>query len=113
MTACRESLRSGKHKWFQQFNLDLEDGGAHYTVEQVNAFVVPEVKYLMAYYGIVREQTKQYLNSLTPGAFDNILTLPRFGDITLAALFSMIVTHTSQHIGEISYLRGVQRGMDK
>ena len=100
-------------KWFQRLNLAANEAGAHYTAEQVNAFQVPESKDLLAFYGEVRGQTKDYLNSMTPDTFDKKITLPRFGDLTVAAILSLIVAHTSQHIGEISYLRGLQRGMDK
>lgn len=100
-------------KWYQQLNLAANDAGAHYTVEQVNAFPVPESKDLLAYYSKVRGRTKDYLNSITPDTFDKKITMARFGDLAVAAIFSMMITHISQHIGEISYLRGIQRGMDK
>jgi hypothetical protein len=45
--------------------------------------------------------------------FDKEVTFPNFGELPAATVFSVIVSHTSEHIGEISYLRGMQRGMDK
>jgi hypothetical protein len=100
-------------KWYQKLNLSKEEVGAHLTLEQVNAFLVPELKDLRAYYDTVRAHTTDYLKGMTPAAFDRKVTLPRFGERTVAALFSMIVGHVSQHVGELSYLRGLQRGMDK
>jgi len=99
-------------KWYEKLKLAENEEGAHYTVEQVNAFPVPDKDCLLAFYGAVHAQTKEYLNSLTPDALDRKVTMPR-GDATIASLFSFIISHATGHIGEISYLRGLQRGMDK
>jgi hypothetical protein len=36
-----------------------------------------------------------------------------WGEFNVAGIFSIIISHTSGHIGEIAYLRGLLRGMDK
>lgn len=100
-------------KWYEKLNLAENEEGAHYTVEQVNAFPVPDRESLLAYYSAVQAQTKECLNSLTPDALDRKVTMPRGGDVAIASLFSFIISHASGHIGEMSYLRGLQRGMDK
>jgi len=99
-------------KWYGKLNMAENEAGAHYTVEQVNAFPVPEAKDLLAYYDSVRGYTLEYLKGLGTDVFDKKVSTP-FGEMTVAEIFSIIVRHTSQHIGEISYLRGLQRGMDK
>ena len=99
-------------KWFDKLNMAESEAGAHYTVDQVNAFIVPNLKDLMEYYDAVRFKTLDYLNSLTPEAFDRIVKL-QFGEFTVAGVFSLVISHTAEHIGEISYLRGLLRGMDK
>jgi len=53
------------------------------------------------------------LKGLTPDGFDKLINMPRLGDITIGAVFSLIAVHLAQHTGEISYLRGLQRGMNK
>ena len=100
-------------KWYEKLKLAENDEGAHYTVEQVNAFPVPDREGLLAFYSAVQAQTKECLNSLTPDALDRKVTMPRGGDVAIASLFSFIISHASGHIGEMSYLRGLQRGMDK
>jgi hypothetical protein len=100
-------------KWYEKLNLPAEEEGAHYTVDQVNAFPVPEQKDILAYYDAVRAKTKEYLKGLQPEELDKKISMPPFGDLTVAAILSIIVNHSAQHIGEISYLRGMQRGMDK
>ncbi len=100
-------------KWFEKLNIPESEAGAHYTIDQVNAFPVRDLKDIQAYYDAVREKTISYLKSLRPQDLDKKYEFKPFGEMTTASIFSIVVTHTAQHMGEISYLRGLQRGMDK
>ena len=119
-------------KWYQKLNKAANDTGGHYTAEQVASFVVPDVKNLMDYAEAVRQQTLKYLDNLSPADFDKKVVLPPMGpppnvpagapnqprvppfrDMTVGSMLMMNVTHFAQHAGEISYLRGLQRGMNK
>jgi hypothetical protein len=106
-----ELYESGK--WYEKLNVPKDEGGAHYTVDQVNAFPVPELKTLLAYYEAVRANTLEYLKSLSAADLERKITMPHFGEMSVAMIFSIITGHASGHVGEMSYLRGVQRGMDK
>ena len=99
-------------KWYVRFNREEKDRGRHYSEEQVKAFVVPEIKGLLAYCAAVRAQTLDYLKNLTSGDFDREITTPRV-KTTLGWFFSDIVSHAEQHLGEVSFLRGLQRGTNK
>jgi hypothetical protein len=118
-------------KWYQKFNKAINDGGAHYTAEQVAAFVVPDSKELLAYAEAVRKDTLEYLNGLIrPEDFDRKISLPPppvpmatpagrpapprppFNPV-VGSMLLMLITHLAEHAGEISYIRGLQRGMDK
>lgn len=99
----------------------------------MTAFVVPNLKDLLGYAEAVRKRTLEYLKDLTPGTFDKTVDLPPLGpppkdipagtpnqprmspfrDMTVGSMLMMNVTHFAQHAGEISYLRGLQRGLDK
>ncbi len=100
-------------KWYKKLNVAENESGAHYTVDQVNAFPVPTLEDMMAYYEAVRAEIKEYIKKLTPANFDKKITMPHFGEMPVAAMISLVISHSSGHIGEISYLRGLQRGMDK
>ena len=100
-------------EWYEKLNLSVEEEGSHYTVEQVNAFQVPELADIMAYYDAVRAKTKECLRGMQLEELDKTVTFPNFGELPKANIFSLIVTHTAEHIGEMAYLRGLQRGMDK
>jgi hypothetical protein len=99
-------------KWYNKLNMAENEMGGHYTADQVNAFPVPKLADIMAYYAAVRQQTLDYLNSLDAAGFERKIKLP-FGEFSVAGVVSLIVGHTAQHTGEMSYLRGLQRGLDK
>lgn len=114
-------------KWYQKLNKASTDSGSHYTAEQVAGFVI-DFKESMAYGEAVRKQTLGYFEKIKPEDFDKKLNLPPMPpppagappapprpafNFTVGTMLLMLVTHLSQHAGEISYLRGLQRGMNK
>jgi hypothetical protein len=88
------------------------------------------LKELFAYAEAVRKDTLEYLKGLKPEDFDKKVNMPPpparmavqagrpappwppFNPV-VGSILLMLVTHLSQHVGEISYIRGLQRGMDK
>ena len=106
----KELYESGK--WYKKLGLDIKEDGAHYTVEQVNAFCVPKLETILEYGAAVRANTVAYLDTLKAPDFDKQIKM-RFGPMPMAMVFTILISHASQHTGEISYLRGLQRGMDK
>ena len=118
-------------KWYQKLGKSVSDPGGHYTAEQVNAFVVPDLAQLTAYAEAVRAQTLEYMKGLTLADLDKKVVMPPMGpppgavpagtaprpspyrDMTVGSMLMMNVTHFAQHAGEISYLRGLQRGINK
>jgi hypothetical protein len=117
-------------KLYQKFNKTIEDGGAHYTAEQVATFVVPDVKDLLAYSELIRKNTLEYLKGLKPKDFDKKVNLPPPPapvampagnppphrppfELIVGSMLMHEVTELAGHAGEISYIRGLQRGMDK
>ena len=99
--------------WSKKLNLPVEDVGAHYTVDQVNAFPVPPIADIIAYADAARVKTVEYLNKVTPAELDKKMSMPRGGETSVAGMLSMLVIHPAEHAGEMAYLRGLLRGMDK
>jgi hypothetical protein len=118
-------------KWYEKLGKNVKDRGGHYTAEQVAGFIVPELKDLQEYTGAIRRETLEYIKEVTPEKLDTKLNLPPMGpppkdtaagqsapprrpfEPTVGGILLMTLTHLAQHAGEISYLRGLQRGMDK
>jgi uncharacterized damage-inducible protein DinB len=99
--------------WYETLGLAKDEEGSHYSADQVNAFPVPELAKIMAYADAVRARTKEKLRSMPVEAFDEKVNFPNFGEMPVGALFAFMIGHAAEHIGEISYLRGMQRGIDK
>jgi uncharacterized damage-inducible protein DinB len=99
-------------KWYEKFGLPVTEAGAHYTVEQVDAFKVPDLKAILDYGVAVRKATLAYLDTLKPADLEKKIEM-RFGPMPVAMVFSIIISHAASHTGEISYIRGLKRGMDK
>lgn len=100
-------------QWFEKLGLAEEEEGGHYSAEQVDAFREPQLGLILEFYDAVRTRTKEKLRRMTGTELDEIITFPILGEMPIAALFSFVINHSCEHIGEISYLRGMQRGIDK
>ncbi|MDD5289264.1 MAG: DinB family protein, partial [Dehalococcoidales bacterium] len=103
-------------KWYQKLNKAIDDAGAHYSAEQVAGFVVPKIEDLSGYSEAVRRKTLEYLKDITADDLDRKVTLSPSGsapagrppvELTAGSILLFTLTHTAQHAGEISYLRGL------
>ncbi len=83
-----------------------------YTVEELQAWPVPKLEVLRGYANSVREKTLAFLESVAPQKLSELARPDRPPD-TVGAILSRISTEIALHIGQIAYLRGVQRGLDK
>ncbi len=99
-------------KWYEKLNLPVTEASAHYTVEQVDNFKVPKLQPILDYGAAVRKASLAYLDTLKPADFDKQIKM-RFGPMPMAVVFSILISHAATHTGEMSYIRGLKRGMDK
>jgi uncharacterized damage-inducible protein DinB len=99
-------------KWYKKLGLDAKEAGAHYTVEQVDKFPVPKLATILEYGTAVRTATLAALAAAKPADFDKKIKMP-WGEMPAVMIYSLTVGHATGHMGEVSYLRGLQRGMDK
>jgi uncharacterized damage-inducible protein DinB len=102
-------------KWYQKLNLpdDPWDNGNDYTAAQVAGFPVPALKDLSAYAEAVRARTVACLEGMTPEDLSREISPPEFWGDNLAKLLSYMLCELTQHTGQIAYLRGLQRGLNK
>lgn len=100
--------------WHDRMSLpdDLWNNGNGYTVEQLTDFRVPELKDLLEYAQEVRRRTNDFLRDLTPERSEEIIAQEGFGGISVGGLLSYMLCELTQHIGQIAYIRGLQRGLN-
>jgi hypothetical protein len=100
-------------KWYTKMGLNAKEDGAHFkSPDDVNAFKVPKLATIKAYGAAVRKGTLAALAKAKPADFDKMVKMP-WGEMPGVVIYSIVVNHATQHLGEMSYVRGIQRGMDK
>ena len=99
--------------WYQRLGLPEEGSGFGYTAEQVANLPRFNFADLMAYYAAVRHATLQYLDGLTAADLDRCPEPERRPGYTIGRMFGHLLVEESQHIGQVAYLRGLQRGLKR
>ena len=68
---------------------------------------------LMNYYNIVAHETRNYLDDIS---LDKLKYCPQPNKrpgYTIGQMFSHIIVEESQHLGQVSYVRGMLKGINK
>jgi uncharacterized damage-inducible protein DinB len=97
-------------KWQEKLGTPTKAYG--YTVEELRAWPAPKLQILTEYANSVRENTLAFLNSLPTEKLSEVPRPDRSPDST-GVILGHVTTEIALHAGQISYLRGVQRGLDK
>ncbi len=88
------------------------DAGYQYTVEKLQAWPVPDMETLRGYARAVREKTIAFIKSANDAKLAEVPRPDRSPD-TIGIILGRITTEIALHAGQVCYLRGVQRGLDK
>jgi uncharacterized damage-inducible protein DinB len=99
--------------WPQRLGMPEKGGGYGYTKEQVADLPHFNFDDLMGYYDSVRRETLRYLDGLTGADLDNRPDPNRRPVYTVGKMFSHVIVEEAQHVGQVAYLRGLQRGINK
>ena len=99
--------------WPSRLGLPERDSGFGYTAEQVASLPQFDIDDMMGYYDAVREDTLRYLDGLSQDVLETCPHPERRPGYTIGKMFSHVIVEESQHVGQIAYLRGLQRGLNK
>jgi uncharacterized damage-inducible protein DinB len=99
--------------WYQKLGLPRTDTGGRYTAEQVARFPLPDMKQIQAYFDAVRLETLECLRGLKATDLERCPRPEERPGYTVARAMAHLVVEESEHIGQVWYLRGVQRGLGK
>lgn len=83
-----------------------------YTIEELQAWLAPKLEVLREYADSVREKTLAFLKSIPPERLSEVPRPDRSPD-SIGVILGRMSTESALHVGQIAYLRGVQRGLDK
>ena len=98
--------------WYEKLGLPAGDDGFDYTVDQVANLPQFDMADCMAYYDAVRRATLRYLDGLTPADLDRCPQPERRPGYSVGRMLSHLIVEGSQHLGQVAYLRGLQRGLE-
>lgn len=107
-------IRGGEHiwerdSWHERLGLPREGIGEGLSAEQAVALPEFSLDELMEYYESVRCEAFSLVDSLTDEDLDRIPDLDR-PYWTVAAILGHLVVEEAQHVGQVAYIRGIQRG---
>ena len=112
-----------RDRWSDRFGLADGDIGVGYSVDQLAAFPDLPKEQLQGYFESVRGDTLAFLRSLGEGDLDSVPdrspfpespgAVSRFRGFSLARMYRQLIGEADQHLGQISYVRGLQRGLNK
>lgn len=97
-------------KWQEKLGTPVKAYG--YTVEELRAWPAPKLEILREYANSVRESTLAFLNSISPERLSEVPRPDRSPD-SIGVTLGHVTTEIALHVGQIAYLRGVKRGLDK
>jgi uncharacterized damage-inducible protein DinB len=106
----REKELYETQKW--QEKLGTPTKAYQYTVEELQAWRAPKLEILREYANSVREKTLAFLNSIPPERLSEVPRPDRSPD-SIGVTLEHVSTEIALHVGQIAYLRGIQRGLDK
>ncbi len=95
--------------WQEKLGTPAGESGGRYTVEQLHAWPVPKLEILQRYANSVREKTQAFLESVTPERLSEVPSPDRPDSV--GTILGRMSNEIAMHVGQIAYLRGVQRGL--
>jgi len=98
--------------WREKLGTPAKDTGYQYTAEQLRDWPVPKLETLRGYANSVRDKTLTFLNRSAPEKLSEVPRPDRSPD-PIGATLGHMSTEIALHVGQIAYLRGVQRGLNK
>ena len=100
-----------RDKWHDEVGLPEKESGFGYTAQQVAEMPEFSMNRILDYYEAVRIETYKYLDSITESDLGTE-PHPRRPGFTVAEMFSHLMIEEAQHVGQVAYIRGMQRGLD-
>ena len=100
-----------RFNYYEKFPELKNETGFGFSQEKINSFPEMDHNWLLDYYSEVRKKTNYLLENIS----DNELGLKySWGDKKISGFFIIgrLITELSQHLGQISYIRGMLRGLN-
>ncbi len=97
--------------WRERLGTAADSGGTNYTVEQLRAWPTPKLDDLRGYAQAVHEKTLAVVDAANTEETREE-PWPKGQKRTVGWILAHVATEVALHVGQVDYLRGVQRGLD-
>ena len=98
--------------WHTRLGMPQRDIGFGYTAEEVRNLEQFDMSDMLDYYDSVRIETYKFLDSLSESDLSTE-PHPKRPGYSIAQMFSHVMIEEAQHVGQVAYLRGLQRGLNR
>ena len=100
--------------WGERLGISYGGAGAGMTIDEIRAMGEIDVGRVMDYYRSIREETSNYFeNVMTVEDLSRVIEHTNFRGWTGAGILGRLLCEEAEHLGQIEYLRGMMRGMNK
>jgi uncharacterized damage-inducible protein DinB len=99
--------------WAERLGLPVEGGGFGYDAEQIRDFPTFDYGLLDEYAAAVRQATLHFLEASSPAEIGRPKDSGWPELYCIGSALSHLLVEESQHVGQIAYIRGMLRGLDK
>ena len=113
--ALRQAQVFERGGWADRWGIAVDDTGFGYGREDLDAYPNPPLDEIAEYRKQVRDESLAYLQTLSENDFDIVPPSdhPRRRDYTIGRVWSHLICEIAQHVGQISYIRGLRKGLNQ
>ena len=108
---CKKDMIWITDKYYEKFPSLKNQTGFGFTLEELDNFPQMNIVWLMNYYDVVRKRTEHIIEKISQEDLSSNYT---FGQREVSGFWILgrLITEESQHLGQISYIRGLIRGLN-
>lgn len=111
---CKRETVWVSQGWRERIGVFVEGTGYAQTLDQIRAMPKLDVGLVVAYYEAVRERTNQYFeDGIEEEDLGKVVGEMDGEPITVAPVLGHLLAEVAEHLGQIDYIRGMMRGINK
>lgn len=100
--------------WGDRLGIDTTSAGAGMKMDEIRQMGRIDVQRVIDYYNSVRYETSDYFkNVISEDDLYRVIEHTNFRGWTGAQILGRLLCEEAQHLGQIEYLRGMMRGLNK
>ena len=100
--------------WDDRLGISYAGAGGGMTMDEIRAMGRIDVSEVMEYYRSVRRETSDYFDSVMQEEYlSRVIEHTNFRGWTGAQILGRLLCEEAEHLGQIEYLRGMMRGLNK